>query len=293
MERLFKDEALNRQFVEDGYTRFRLFDDRQIEELKQYYEEVARVQQAQGAAFHTTSNSGDTDLVRKVSNHLKINYFEKELSRYLCNYKLTISNYLVKESTPDSAVSAHQDWLLVDETRYASFNGWVCLEDADYTTGNMQFIPGSHRFQQSVRVAGQDRFFDRGKKHISDYMVDVPTKAGECIVFNHAVIHASRRNRSGHKRVAVVVGGLHADADLLFYYKEKDSETIEKYRIDVDVILDMKPLQRPPRGELLGHVRPDVGYLSARELKTLCSARIGKWHVLRNKLVNLFLGRSN
>lgn len=294
MLKILIDDELNAQFAKNGFAKFQLFDSEQIKELRKYYSENAFLQKKEGVSFNTTSNSGDIDLVKKVSGYLMTHYFLPGLKKHLCNYELTISNFLVKESGDNSAVRAHQDWLLVDESRFVSFNCWVCLEDADYRTGNMQFIPGSHLFQRCIRAAHTDRFFERNCKSVLDYMVDVPTKAGECVIFNHGVIHASRKNRSGHPRIAVVAGGYSGDAELLFYYKaDRDQEYIEKYEITKDSLLKMRPNERPLNGKLIAEIPSDVNYITDEEFRELCSARVGHLYVIRNKILNSFIGKSN
>ncbi|MCO5233293.1 MAG: phytanoyl-CoA dioxygenase family protein [Chitinophagales bacterium] len=294
MQQLILDEKLNKDFFEKGFAKFQLFSEEQVDKLRGFYFQHAFVQKKEGVYFNTTSNSGDIDLVKKTSQYLLDNYFRPELKKHLCNFQLTLSNYLVKESGKDSAVSAHQDWLLVDESKHVSFNCWVCLEDANYNTGNMQFIPGSHRFQNNIRVAHTDRFFDRIATNISNYMIDIPTKAGECVVFSHAIVHASRKNKSGHPRIAVVAGGYTDGADLLFYYREnKEQELVEKYLIQTEDLLNMQPNERPQNGKLIEELVADIYYPSDKEFKEMCLQQINPSYILRNKLINFFIGSSN
>ncbi len=285
MQKLFLSEEMNTTFYKRGFVKFPLFNAQQIEEIRSFYFEHALTQKKEGISFNTTSNSGDIDLVKKVSHFLLSNFFEPELKKHLINFELTLSNFLVKESGENSAVPAHQDWLLVDETQNVSFNCWVCLEDADFKTGSMQFIPGSHQFQHCIRAGKMDRFFERNCDNVMDYMVDVPTKAGECVIFSHAAIHASRPNRSGHPRIAVVAGGYNKGADLYFYFNE--NEKIEKYKITKEDLLNMLPNSRPPKDTLMETLSSDVHYITNAELKALCKPYVPRTTVIKNKIRNL------
>lgn len=294
MIKIIKDDFLNNFYLENGYAKFQLFDSEQVNEIKSFYKKNASNQNVKGLSLHATSNSGDVKLIEKVSTFLMHNYFEPELQKHLVEYELTLSNFIVKEPTKNSVCNAHQDWLLVDEDKYTSFNCWVSLEDANYMTGNLQIIPGSHKFQKSIRAMHTDRFYEKGKKRISDFMVDVPTKAGECVIFNHGVIHASRMNRSNYPRIAIVAGGYSKEADLLFFFRESSSsQYVEKYKINKDILLRMKEGERPKGGQLLEKVQIDVNYLREEEFNQLCFSKVNTSYILRNKFLNFFLGKSN
>jgi hypothetical protein len=295
--KIFRDPELNTEFQHQGFVRFPLFSQSQLSELLGFYEEHVQVKQRNAChdTFHTTSNTSDNELIHKVSSFIKP-FFMAELPKYIDGCNFTISNYLVKESGPDSAVSAHQDWTFVDEDRFVSFNVWVCLGNADYFTGNMQFVPGSHRFKSSLRVSpGQPRFYDEYIHRISDYLVDVPTKSGECVVFHHSIIHASRKNRSGAPRISCVIAGYPNDADLYHYFWEPGSsnDRIEKYQVCNDSFLDLRNDCRPPHSKLQGHIKYDFTLMPWHQFKLKCRKHVPLHYMVRNRLVNAFIGKSS
>jgi len=254
----FKDAILNSDFNQKGFTKFRLLNTSQIECLKAfYYEEVNEKQRLlTKGGFHTTSNTGDNSLLKKVDAFNK-SILIPELNKFLTNVTFTLSNFLVKESTLDSAVPPHQDWLLVDESQFTSFNIWICLDEANAQSGEMKFIPGSHLLSKSHRANGKPRFFDGFVQKLEPLFEYVPTAPGDCVIFHHSIIHGSTTNKSGKKRLSCVLGGYSSCADFLFYLPDlQDDNLLRKFQIQPETMLNMGP-----------NYEPQVNILSQEKLK--------------------------
>ena len=239
--KLFNNDTLNAAFNQKGYVKFRLLSEHQIELLKDFYQnEVAEKQRLlTKSGFHTTSNTGDNELLKKVDTFNK-SILIAELQKFLTNATFTLSNFLVKESTADSAVPPHQDWLLVNEEKYTSFNIWICLDEANKQSGEMKFIPGSHLLCKGHRANGNPRFFDAFSDQLEPFFEYVPTLPGDCVIFHHSIIHASNENTSGKRRLSCVLGGYMNDAELLFYLSDSnDSTQLRKFHIQPETLLNM------------------------------------------------------
>jgi hypothetical protein len=243
----FKDDILNSEFNQKGFAKFRLLNSTQVKQLKNfYYEDVDEKQRLQTkGGFHTTSNTGDNSLLKKVDAFNK-SILMPELDKFLTNVTFTLSNFLVKESTSDSAVPPHQDWLLVDETSFTSFNIWICLDEANAESGEMKFIPGSHLLSKSHRANGKPRFFDEFVQKLEPFFEYVPTLPGDCVIFQHSIIHCSDENKSGKKRLSCVLGGYSSTADFLFYLPDlQDNNLLIKFHIQPETLLNMGPNYEP------------------------------------------------
>lgn len=243
----FKDENLNSEFNHKGFVKFRLLNLNQVNQLKDfYYREVNEKQTLlTNASFHSTSNTLDNLLLKKVDDHNK-QILIPELDKYITNITFTLSNFLVKESTSDSTVPPHQDWLLVDESQYTSINIWISLDEANAQTGVMKFIPGSHLLCLGHRANGKPRFFDGFIQKLNPLFQFVPTLPGDCVIFHDSIIHSSDKNTSGKKRISCVIGAYSANADLLFYLPDlNDSSLVRKFHIQPETLLDMGPNYEP------------------------------------------------
>jgi len=247
--RVFLKEKNEIDFFKNGFAKFQLLDANEVENIKNFYqEEIANYQNISGkGGFHTTSNTHNVLLVNKVDEFLKQHLIHK-LKNHFVNCTYTICNYLVKEADQNSEVTPHQDWLLVDETKFTSFNIWICLDEANEKSGCLKIIPRSQQLNFSHRAEDIPRFFDPFKENITPYFVNIPTKPGECIVLNHSIIHGSVKNISGKKRISCVVGAYESGAELFFFKPSKNLNKILKYKISPNTFLSMGENYLPIKG---------------------------------------------
>lgn len=292
---VLSSEKLDEQFHKNGFVKFPLFSKKQINEIKAFYDEIVNEHNVEkGRAFHTTLNTSNRELIHKVNKFLRP-YFENTLPKHLKDCKLTIGGFLVKDHGKDSTVTIHQDWTFVDESKFTSFNLWVSLEDTNFYNGNMQFVPGSHQFSKSLRISPDiPGYFVQFPEKAAGYLVDVPSKAGECVMFNQAVIHASRKNLSGKQRVSCVISAYPVEADLLHFYLPKGEPLtkIEKHRITAESMIELKKDQRPSQSELLGYVSYEPTNISPEEFEKKCREFISPIQKCKSWFLDLFLGKS-
>jgi hypothetical protein len=253
MWNIFINKKLNKQFSHKGYVKFQLFDDKEIEQIRNFYfDNIDESQRSQSVhSFHATSCTSDISLIKEVDAFLKP-FFLKALKFHIKNCKFIITNYLVKESTKNSQVTPHLDLSFVDEPQNVSFNVWVSLDDCNENSGNLQVVEGSHRFYNGVRVSpDQPKYFDDFQDKLNKYLKNIPTKAGECIVFHHNLIHASSKNKSGKPRVSCIISGYNINTQLYhFFYDKSNPRKIEKYSVETLSFLELIHDQRPPHSEL-------------------------------------------
>jgi len=206
--------------------------------------------------------------------------------------------FMVKESVERSEIAPHQDWTFVDEDRYWSLNCWVALEDVNRDNGCMYFIPGTHRLCPSLRVAPNcPGAYEQVRHMLMDYAVDVPLRAGECLIFTHAVMHGSHANRSGSPRIAATQGLRSSDATLLYYYMETyhSHERIEKYEMTLEDYLSMPHDGRPVKAKAIGNLRYDFPQISPSEFKiAMASYRHSRSISQRVRgMLHRYIGRSS
>lgn len=285
--KILRDVSLNNQLLDKGFVKISLLNNTQISELKTFYKEVVEKRQRQSVqeSFHITSMTFDSDLILEVNTYLK-KTLTPELDKHLYNYDYATLNFFVKESSKESYGSPHVDWTYVDESISTSHNVWVCLEDANYKNGNMQFLQGSHQFNKTLRVnPWRPHYFDQYLDEISNYLIDVPTKAGECIIFPHSIIHSSRVNTSGKSRVSCVATIFEKNSELLHYHWPYGApkDKIEKLRITPQSLVEMKKGERPPLSELIEYVTYDVKDISYKEFENLCKKSTPLKYILKNK----------
>lgn len=290
--RILQDISLNNQLLDKGFVKISLLNKSQISELSSFYKEEIEIRQKKATQefFHTTSMTHNPEIIQKVNSFLR-EILTPELNKHLYNYNFATLNFFVKEPSLKSYGSPHLDWTYVDESRYLSFNVWVCLEDANSENGNMQFLQGSHKFNNTLRVnPWRPHYFNEYLEKIPEYLIDVPTKAGECLIFPHSIIHASRINTSGESRVSCVATVFPKDAELLHFHWPPDApgDKIEKYRITPQSLIEMNKGQRPPHSDFIEFVTYDIKDIPYNDFKKLCRKNTPYRYILKNKLRSFF-----
>lgn len=291
MESIFIEEELNAKFEDLGYVSFQLFNQQEIGEIKAFYAAIEKEHRDSNSFFHTTLNTSNESLIRRVNEFLRP-YFMKNLAKYLKNFNLTMAGFLAKDSGLNTQVTIHQDWTYVDESKYQAFNLWLSLDDASRKNGCMQFVPYSHRFIDTLRVSPDiTGFFDSFRNKLTPYLVDVPTKAGECVAFHQSILHGSRRNMSGEQRIACISCAYPSSAKLLHHFMPdpKDFNNIEQYEINLESLITLKKDKKPSSAKLLGKVSYIQPKVSFSEFKYFMNKQMGPWKRFKNSWVQRYL----
>jgi ectoine hydroxylase-related dioxygenase (phytanoyl-CoA dioxygenase family) len=152
---------------------------------------------------------------------------------------------------------------VVDERRWRSWNVWCARDDVDAGSGPLWFVPGSHRLTV-LRGSGIPHSC-RDVVDLADArFVEIPLRAGEAVLYDHATIHRSTPNRSPRTRVAAMLGLVPDGAEPVHYHRLDDG-SIEVRRADADFYLEHAFGGAPlPAAEVLARfswdgsrVRPD------------------------------------
>jgi hypothetical protein len=265
---IFKDLALQRQFDRDGYVKIKLLSLEKAKQLYDFYMQRQKDHDVIDSLYHSTTHTNNPDLILEIDNELKTALLP-DLKENFLNYEPMMCTYITKQPGEGSETKMHQDPTFVDETKYVSANVWVALHDIDHNNGNMFFIKGTHRYIQSMRVTpscptAYDNVMDLLKANITE----VPVKAGEAIVINHALMHGATPNLSDQPRVAAVIAIRSEQSDWIFHYWEPGTyiDQIEKYSFDIDTFIHLKKDSRPEKGKLLGHIKWDFPQISRQDL---------------------------
>ncbi|MDB5282352.1 MAG: hypothetical protein JWO06_1427 [Bacteroidota bacterium] len=278
---LMKDERLQLEFERNGFVKFRFLEPNQLEELKQLYESTKSEHEviADEKKFHATSQTDNTELVIAVDKKVR-EVMKEQIEKHFVNYQILTANFIVKQCGPASELKAHQDWTMVDESRFFTFNIWVALQATNRLNGGLRFLKGGHKIIPTLRISPYTpSVFSGVTDIIEDNLVDVFTEPGECVLLNHGSIHASYPNLLPEPRVAVVLGISHHDAELYHYYLPPGQSTdkIEKYLMTARAIMELKSDQRPQLGKFLGYVSHDYQKVHREEfIKWLNDFRKGE-----------------
>lgn len=245
MEPLFNDPAQQSQFDRLGFVKIQLFDDSDVSALKSHYQ-AQKFSNSNNEDFFVTLDNAHPENARRVTKGIEDLLFPK-LEGVISDYQTFAGSFIVKEPGKTNAVPPHQDWTFVDESKYYSASIWTPLVDVNEENGALGVIPGSHTIFSYPRASPSPQYKAGLTEHASTlfpYIEIIEMKAGESLIFNNRLIHASLPNFSNEPRVAVGIGITRKEVQLIHYYLTPDvnKETLEVYEIDADFFNDYSNL---------------------------------------------------
>jgi hypothetical protein len=195
------------------------------------------------------------DLEYRRAIHFRVgNIFETRLQPILERYRYCCGNFVVKEPSPQSVVPLHQDWTIIDPRSARSINVICPLIETHETNGQLCVVPGSHHEPSRISFGPQDRLqIEQLLPMIQErYLRRLFQKAGEALLYDGRLLHASGPNQTDRVRVCFSAGLIPEEASLRHYFKDPASpDTLDVYDIDDDFFWQHKIGQRPQRGTLL------------------------------------------
>lgn len=252
---IFVNADQQREFDTRGFVQIDLLRPEDIVELRELY---ARYFQETPRAFHSSSYLHDFDRKKEISAAI-VEVMRPRLDRIFHNFYYFGSAFLTKNTGRESLMPLHQDWTIVDESRFVAVNIWSPLQDTDAHNGGLQVLPGSHRFLPILRCPTLPFFFEPYKAAIQPHLLQLTVHAGQAVVLNQALLHASPPNMSDTMRLAITTGIKTAQAPMRFHYQPEPGK-IEVFAMDDDFLLRFEDFhkdiyERPRFGESLG-VKP-------------------------------------
>ncbi len=121
------------------------------------------------------------------------------------------TNFFIKEANDPGFVSWHQDSTYWGLDPADVITSWVAFTDVPLESGAMKFLPGSQKLDQ---IAHNDTFHEhnlltRGQEIAMEVdeseAIDVTLKAGEMSLHHIRLVHASRANATGDRRIGLAI----------------------------------------------------------------------------------------
>lgn len=165
-----------------------------------------------GKDFISTSHFLDLETSKKLNQSIK-NILTNDLQKLFPHLK-QLGGTLASKYKNKSILKAHQDWTIVDEAKYNSYNLWMPLVNTNSKNGTLGLIPKSHKWFNNLRGFGIENSLEQYSKKIIKFGYEPSLKAGQAILYNHKLIHYSMPNTTNVKRDVLIVGMIDAEADL-------------------------------------------------------------------------------
>ena len=185
--------------------------------------------------MYATAHVPDLDLRMKMNDFIK-GVFKRAIAETFVNSRSLGGSYIAKGKGERGSLTPHQDWNIVDEEQFRSFNIWVPLVDLKENNGAILILPGSHTWIKSYRSANINSAYSQCTDLLWKEMEPRYMKAGEALIYDHRMLHASGENSSDEIRLAAVYGIIPEDAEMRYYHKSGDNE-VEVFESNPDFFL--------------------------------------------------------
>ena len=246
---IFNNSVYATRFQEDGYFVLPFFCAEEIDNLKAIYDGIHHNEEL---IFESTSFIEDAAFKEVINSQVEL-VFKTKIEALFQDYKSLGTSFLTKRIGNNTNMPIHQDWTVVDEDNFASVTCWIPLVDTTFHNGAMQVIEGSHLISKALRGPSLPISFN--SIDLMPFLKTIPLKAGEAIIFNHALLHASHSNLSDKERVAVTFGLTHKEAQLLMYYSKGD--TVEKWEMPDSMFIEYPKIRFAPA---IGKLKEEFDY---------------------------------
>ncbi|MFT5801439.1 MAG: hypothetical protein ACI956_001247 [Nonlabens sp.] len=223
-EPILRDKELNRRLFEDGYVTFPYLNNEEVQALKNLFWENHSEEEVEG--LYVSSHYKNKETVKYLSDSIH-SIFKSANERYVENGMTLGGTFISKPGNQTEVLHPHQDWSIVDESRFRSFTIWVPLSDVDESSGCMYVLPGSNNTMRGYRHVTIPSLFGQIYDTVWPHMKSIRLKAGEAIIFDHAIGHASKPNTSDHVRIAATHSLISKDPDMRFYWN--NNGTVEEF----------------------------------------------------------------
>ena len=194
-----RDKEKNNQLFSEGYCTLNLLNTSQVTELRSIFDAHHRNESIDG--LYVSSNVKPWDELMTISRKIS-EVVSDAIDEHFHGVDKIGGTFIVKKQDPDNILHPHQDWSIVDENKHRSFTIWIALQDINQSNGALYVLPTSQNWVRGYRHITIPSVYG----HIYDltwsYMKAIHLQAGEAIVFDHALVHASKANTSEALRIA-------------------------------------------------------------------------------------------
>jgi len=229
---ILQNEQLDKQLLEQGYVVIPFLDKDEVTALVDYYyQHHAKTQDGMYATAHVP----DVTFRMKMNDYIK-KIFARAIEQTFVNHTALGGSFIAKGKGAKGTLQPHQDWNIVDEENFRSFNIWVPLVDLNDNNGVIKILPESHAWLTTYRSANISSAFGNLNDLLWQKMEPLYMKKGEALIYDHRLLHASGENSSDEIRLAAVYGII-PDKSSMRYYHKVDDKTVEVFESNPEFFL--------------------------------------------------------
>lgn len=229
-----RSRVMDARLREHGYVVLPMLDAEEVAHFQRLYD---KWHSEMPEGFYKSYFSTDAAYRNEVESEI-LRVFMPKLRAYFTDFKAFGGMFVIKPPGDPGHIPPHQDWSFVDETRHWSLNLWCPLIDTTGDNGNIQMLPGSHLFMDTLRGWGTPEVYAHLKDDIEPMLTDVPLRAGECVFFFHGIVHCSTINDRPGPRVSIGLSMVEQEAPLRYAYLAEGAEKAELFEVTPDFYIN-------------------------------------------------------
>lgn len=231
---VLKNTNLQHSLMDNGYVVLSSFlNENTIDNILNYYKSIGlNAEKTQPNYLYAQPS-----LSKEISASLK-DFLTPHFNNYFISGDLLGGVFMVKKPGANKEVDFHQDWSLVDEREYISYNLWCPLVDTEVESGSLMIIDKSDKAGLPFRSStfpplevNHDKKYDRFIKKFS-------LRAGDAILYKHSMFHGSDNNKSSSDRIAIACGILPNNTPFVYQHWNNDKSVLETYEVDQDFYIN-------------------------------------------------------
>jgi len=237
--------------------------------------------------FHSSHFSDKRTYKRKVNSEIN-QIFKQKTDEILEKYEPIFSNFMVKKASSTNSMPLHADWTYVDESLYRSISCWIPLVDTTKENGALGVIPYSHLFKTNFRGPRiPSPFHDNNEFIIQKYGKVIPMKKGQCIFYDHRLLHFSQPNNSDKIRPAINIVFTPKEANIYhFLQTETSSETLKFTVSDLAFFTEYEHFKLPELYKDCKVIEQSIQNFSREEVENVLRKDKSIWQ----RIKGLFVG---
>lgn len=240
MNQILKDEMLSQKLKEDGYVVISFLNEEEINALTKIFYDNHKDKVEH---FYATAHVEDIDFRNRMNLEIR-EVYSRAIEENFVGCTALGGSFVVKPKGETGVLDPHQDWNIVDEEKYRSFNVWVPLVDLTKDNGVIYVLPKSHKWvEKTYRHSTIPNVYGQVYDQVWENMIPLYMKAGEALVYDHALVHASELNQTDELRIACAYGVIPEEAEMIFYWNNDGK--VEKYQSNPDFFMEQNIFTGP------------------------------------------------
>ncbi len=275
---IFQNNSYNTLLQQQGYAIVPFLQKDEIKQLTDFFY-THHPQLPEG--MYASSHAGDFDF-RKIMNEAIKQTCSRAMKTTFQNATPLGATFMVKSKGEHGSLQPHQDWNIVDEKQFNSYNIWLPLVDVNEENGTLLILPDSHTLFENIRGLNIPASFEKVTNEVWQYLKPLNMKAGGALVYDHRLLHASSVNKTDTPRL-VIVYGLIPQAATMRYYFGRENE-IEEYECTPDFYFNEKITEGPAGLQMIKKFKNENPVMEFHDLEK----RYGKSLSLIQKVMGLF-----